>query len=138
MAGNAYVGAKVPAGIKTAFNFTIDSARRDLLFVNIDRDNSPRTTSRLPDPTFLVVNVRDGDLSLAHSAVGLGHDSVYLFTGIEGFWYPRTRSSMATGGAHLVPTGTEGTYQVRWIVDAEDVKSLKARPVTLGTRGATS
>jgi len=122
-------------------NFTVDSSRRDLLFIKADHSDSPRPSlqkNTLPDPTFLVANVQDGDFHFAHSAVGLGHDSIFLFTGIEGFWYPRTRSSIAKGETYLVPTKWEGTYQVKWIVDGGEGRKMKGRPVTLATRGDAS
>jgi hypothetical protein len=91
----------------------------------------------LPDPTFVVVNTKAGakdSLYLAHSAVGLTHDNVYFFANMDGFWYPRTRSSISQGLPYLVPTGTEGTYTVRWVMNEADANALKGRRVDLTTR----
>jgi hypothetical protein len=127
-----------------ALNFTVDSSRRDLLFIKPDNtdtaSSSKAGTSKdksagLPNPMFLVANLRTGRFAFAHSAVGLDHDNLFLFSSIEGFWFPRTRSGVAKGGTYLEPTGTDGTYHVKWVVDQGEAGRMKAlRPVTLATR----
>lgn len=118
----------------------MDEHRGDLLFVEVD-DTSSQDNLRFPNPTFLVANAADGaqdPFSFAHSAVGLTHENIYIFGGVEGFWFPRTRDGIAQGRVYLVPTSVDGTFSVRWIVDSADAAALGATPVTLASRGVIS
>ncbi|PKS07068.1 hypothetical protein jhhlp_005665 [Lomentospora prolificans] len=135
--GIGYVGPTVPPGVKTAFNVTASIIRDNLLFLQTDRENSPRCTRPLPDPTFLVVNVGSdagGDVYLAHSAVGLTHDNIYVIGNVEGFLYPWSRAGRATGEAFLIPTEVEGTSTVRWFRNPEEAEALNATAVTIAIR----
>lgn len=135
--GNAYVGSTVPPDVKRAFNVTASDTRDNLLFVQVDTDTSSRSTRPLPDPTFLVVQVGSdggGQVYLAHSAVGLTHDDIFLIGNIEGFLYPWSRSGKAVGEAFLIPTEVDGTSTVRWFANPEDGEALNGTHVTIGIR----
>jgi hypothetical protein len=107
------------------------------MYIEVDRQNSPARTLQFPNPTFLVANTAPGakdNLYLAHSAVGLPRESIYLFNGLEGFHWPTTMSGIAPGGAYMVPTNTPGTYDLKWIVDPAAAASMQGISVTLSTR----
>ncbi|KAI0012412.1 hypothetical protein F4779DRAFT_568589 [Xylariaceae sp. FL0662B] len=120
--GNMYVGDAVPAGIESAFNFTVPNLRADLLYIQPVAPVSPQTTPptpTLPDPTFLVLNnspdATDA-LFFAHSAAGLGPDAVLFWARYSTLLLPVVADATprffldAAAGA-----GAEGgTYVVKW------------------------
>jgi len=58
-----------------------------------------------------------------------------MFSNIEGFLYPWSRSGKVKGEAFLIPTDAEGTSTVRWFINPEDAGALNGTPVTIATRG---
>jgi hypothetical protein len=135
--GQTYVGRTVPPEVKVAFNFTVREDRRQLMYIEVDRDNSPSGAPDLPNPTFMVANAGAGskdNLYYAHSAVDMTQDNVYMFNGLDGFLWPTIRSGIAPGSAYMVPTSVDGTYAIKWIRDADSAVAMKGIEVTLTSR----
>ena len=96
--------------------------RTSLLVIEVDKANSrPGAPDALPNPTFLVANTAptaSDSFYFAHSATNLTGSPAYLFASGEGFLLPSTRGGSNPGHTALVPTGTAGTYAVKWIGSA--------------------
>jgi hypothetical protein len=73
----------------------------------------------------------------AHSAVNLTHENVFIFNGLEGFWFPTTHDGIAPGNLYLVPTSVNGTSAVKWIVDSTTANFMDYRLVQLASYGGS-
>ncbi|SPO01314.1 uncharacterized protein DNG_03990 [Cephalotrichum gorgonifer] len=139
--GLLYAGSRAPKNVETVVDITFNEARRGLLFIKTDDDASSPTLEILDDPTFLAIDVRPGasnPVRLLHSAVGLTHEDIFLFMGIEGYWYPYSREGAPAGGLFLIPTegGEEDASVLRWFVNPAEAEELGGKAVTLATRGS--
>ncbi|KAI1333477.1 hypothetical protein F5Y15DRAFT_353184 [Xylariaceae sp. FL0016] len=130
--GHMYVGQAVPAGIETAFNFTVPNQRADLLYIT---PSDPDPNDRLiPNPTFLVLDDSPGATSplfFAHSATGLADTDVLLWTRYEFVLFPLTSGNKGlVSRFYLDDTEEEGTYVVKWRAGGSASRAVGAKDLS--------
>ncbi|KAI1632043.1 hypothetical protein F4809DRAFT_124937 [Biscogniauxia mediterranea] len=109
--GHMYVGSSVPAAVRTAFNYTANTTRSDLLYIHATDPLLPTSSQAaldLPDPTFLALNAGSSSsgspLEFRHDAVGLSDDWILFFARYGTLILAQTPSGQLQSSFYLSPS----------------------------------
>ncbi|KAI5919706.1 hypothetical protein F4810DRAFT_471453 [Camillea tinctor] len=108
--GHMYVGSSVPTGVQTAFNYTANTTRSDLLYIHAAEPLLPNASSALdlPDPTFLALNAGSSSsgspLEFRHDAIGLSDDWILFFSRYGSLILAQTPSGQLLSSFYLTPS----------------------------------
>ncbi|KAI1496016.1 hypothetical protein F5X99DRAFT_401618 [Biscogniauxia marginata] len=110
--GKMYVGSTVPDGVQTAFNYTANTTRFDLIYIHPTASLLPSDPSdlSLPDPTFLALNAGSSaagsPVEFRHDAVGLGDDWILFFARYSNLILAQSPSGRLLSTFYLRPAAT--------------------------------